>query len=108
MSTRSDDVWTLGETWSEQITCTNSNGSAISSITDADWALKIPSGEVVLQKVTPNPNITVTGNVVTVTVSSTDQDLLVSRTYQRRLKITDGDGAKSRQIHGYITVLPDD
>lgn len=108
MSTRSDDEWTLGETWSEQITCTASDGSAISSITAVDWTLKTLDRTLVLQKLISSPDVVVQDNIVTVTVPTTDQTSIESRTFWRRLKITDGNGAQSRQIHGFITVLPND
>jgi hypothetical protein len=108
MSIRNDDEWTLGETWSERVTCTASDGSAITSIAVVDWALKTLDGTIVLQKTSPDSNVVIASNVVTVTVPTTDQGSVGSRTLWRRLKITDNNGAQSRQIHGFITVLPND
>ena len=102
MSTEINDTWKLGETWSEVITCTDEDGDALNPIA-ADYKLKSLDGLVSLS---PTPSIST--NVVTVTIPTSDQGTIASRVYRRRLKVTDSGGAVSRQVHGLITVLPAD
>jgi hypothetical protein len=102
MSTEVNDTWTLGETWSEVITCTDEDGNVLNPVS-ADYKIKSLDGLIVSS---PTPSIV--GNVVTVTIPTTDQGTITSRVYRRRLKVTDSGGAISRQVHGLITVWPAD
>ena len=106
MSTRFDDTWSLGETWSLIVSCTGSDDADLDPLT-ADWKLKTLDGTEVLA-LTELDGITVDDNVCTITVETTDQDDVDPGVYRHRLKVTDSGGAISRQVHGMIRVLSDE
>lgn len=106
MSTRYDDAFTKGETWSLIVSCTDSDGNAVTP-SSANWKLINPDGTVALTLTNP-AGITIAGSVCSINVQTSDQTSLLSRTYRHRLKIVDSGGSVSRQVHGFIRVLPDD
>lgn len=108
MSTRVDDEWTLGETWSEVITCTDESGQEFTPIS-ANFQLRDLNGDVIIE-LTESSGIEIDGAVCAATIETFDQEdaNLESKTYWRRLKVTHPDNAISRQVHGYIRVLPRD
>jgi hypothetical protein len=106
MSVRDDFSWTLGETWTYVVTCTDVDGNAV-NLVSADFKVKDLFGSTIFA-LTNGSGIGIAANVCTITISSTDQTGVGSATYRHRLKITDNGGAISRQVHGLIEVLPDD
>jgi hypothetical protein len=106
MSVRDDFSWTLGETWTYVVTCTDADGNAVNPVS-ADFKIKSLFGDT-LFALTNGSGISVATNVCTITIPTTDQTGIDSQVVRHRLKITDSGGAISRQVHGYITVLPDD
>ena len=106
MSTEHNDSWTLGETWSLEVLCTDLDGDPINP-NAAHWRLRTLDGTTVLA-LTNGDGIVIAGNVCTITVPTGSQGPVTSQTYRHRLKITDSGGAESRQVHGLIKVLPDE
>lgn len=108
MATRADDTlvgWKLGETWSEIITCTDSNGNALNPIA-ATWTLKDMAGNTVLTRTASAGGITLVGNVATVNLPTSVQGPVAPKIYWREMVVTAPNGALSRQVDGHVAVLP--
>ena len=103
MSTRYDDTWTLGETWSFIVTCTDSDGADLNPDT-ADWKLKTLDGTEILS-LDVSSGISIDDNVCTITVETISQNDVDPGVYRHRFKVVDSDGAISRQVHGQIRVV---
>jgi len=106
MSTRDDFAFTLGETWTYVVTCTDVDGNAVNPVT-ADFKIKDLFGNTVIT-LTQASGIVVAGNVCTITIATGSQSGFTSQVYRHRLKVTDSGGATSRQTNGFITVMPAD
>jgi hypothetical protein len=104
MSLRSDEVWTKGETWTEEVTCTDADGQPLNP-TSANFRLKVFDTDVVVVEMTEVTGITIAGNVCTYNVPQDDVD---SGVYWRRLKVTAANGSVSRQVHGFVEILAED
>jgi len=108
MSTVQDDSWVLGETWSEIISCRDADGQPFTPLS-ADYKLVDLSGNDVWAYTSLDTDrVIIDADEVTVIISTFDQSSISSRTYRRRLKVTDSNGAISRQVSGIISVLPAD
>lgn len=110
MSVRIDDVWVKGETWSEIVTCTDAAGQNI-SVVSADYRLKTFETDVPVVQLTQSSGLTISGTsneICTSIIETTAQASIEPGLYWRRLRVVDSTGAKSRQIHGFIEVLPED
>jgi hypothetical protein len=105
MSTRYDDTWQIGETWSAVIVCTDENGGAINPVS-ADWKLKTMDGITTTLALTESSGIAIVGSVCTITIPVVSQTM-DPKAYRHRLKITDGSSTVSRQVHGQIQILAD-
>lgn len=107
MSTRYDDIWKIGETWSVIVTCTDEDGDNLNPVS-VDWKLKTLDGLTTVFALSGSSGIVVAGNVATITIATVDQVSVNPGTYRHRLKVTDSGGAISRQMHGLIKVRSDD
>jgi hypothetical protein len=106
MSTRYDDIWKKGETWSAIIACTKEDGTDLNP-TAADWKLKSLDGATTLFALTGGSGLTISGNNVSINIETTSQTM-DAKAYRHRLKVTDSSGAISRQVHGIIRVVSDE
>jgi hypothetical protein len=105
MANAYNTTWKLGETWGLLVDCKNADGTPLSPdaarftlYSDLGVALDLQSDDV-------DPQITIAGDVVTISIPEAGQADIGVDVYQYDLEATAGD-VESFQIAGTINIQP--
>ena len=106
MSTRDDDEFKLGETYTVVVDCRDYAGAPVTPVT-ASFAIKTFGGAVIVA-LTQASGITINGNSCIISIPTYEQTGFEPGLYRKRLKITDSNNAVSRQMDGTTEILADE